>query len=138
MTKKNSHIGSTLESWLDEEGIRGEVTTVATRRVLAWQINEAMKTQGLTKSTMAEQMQTSRAQLDRLLDPDNDSVTLETLQRAAKVVGRKLILEFVWADQGAALKPNRTTIKAMRAAQRGEVTTVATVDDLFKKLKSDD
>ena len=95
MTKKNSHIGSTFESWLDEQGIRQEVTGAAIKAVISFQLTEAMKQRGITKSAMAEQMHTSRAQLDRLLDPDNSGVTLETLQRAAKIVGRELRLELV-------------------------------------------
>ena len=95
MTKKNSHIGSTFESWLDEQGIRQEVTGAAIKAVISLQLAEAMKRRGITKSAMAEQMHTSRAQLDRLLDPDNSGVTLETLQRAARIVGRELRLELV-------------------------------------------
>ncbi|MGP0060082.1 MAG: helix-turn-helix domain-containing protein [Beijerinckiaceae bacterium] len=93
--KKNPHLGSTFESWLDEKGIREEATAAAIKSVLAEQIAAAMKEQGLTKSRMAELMHTSRAQLDRLLDPANNSATLETLMRAAKVVGRELRLELV-------------------------------------------
>jgi predicted DNA-binding protein (UPF0251 family) len=63
--------------------------------VLAWQIEQEMKTQGLTKVEMAKRMKTSRAQLDRLLDPNNDKVQLETIQRAAIAVGRRLHLELV-------------------------------------------
>ena len=92
---KNPHHGSTFESWLDEEGIREEVTTGAVKAVIALQIADAMKAKGLTKLAMAKQMQTSRAQLDRLLDPSNTSVTLDTLQRAAKIVGHELRLELV-------------------------------------------
>lgn len=95
MKQKNPHHGSTFESWLDAEGIREEVTTTAIKAVIALQIAEAMKTKGITKLAMAAQMHTSRAQLDRLLDPGNSSVTLETLQRAAKIVGRVLRLELV-------------------------------------------
>ena len=95
MKKKNPHIGSTFESWLEEEGIREEVTAAAIKAVLAYQLEEAMKKQGLTKKRMAELMQTSRAQLDRVLDPENGSATIESLQRAAKVVGRKLRIELV-------------------------------------------
>lgn len=93
VTRKNPHIGSTFESWLDEKGIREEVTASAIKSVIAEQIAVAMKERGLTKSRMAELMQTSRAQLDRLLDPTNGSATLETLMRAAKVVGRELRFE---------------------------------------------
>ncbi len=94
MTKK-AHQGSTFESWLDEEGIREEVTNAAIKAVIALQLAEAMKASGMTKVAMAREMKTSRAQLDRLLDPDNGNVTLDTLQRAAKIVGRELRLELV-------------------------------------------
>ena len=92
MTRKKGH-GSSLESFLAEDGILEEATTAATKKVIAAQIADAMKKQGLTKSAMAEQMHTTRAQLDRLLDPDNDSVTLATLKRAAQALGKSLRLE---------------------------------------------
>jgi antitoxin HicB len=88
-------IGSPFEDFLEEEGIREEVQAQALKEVLAWQIEQAMKAQSLTKSAMARRMETSRAQLDRLLDPTNTSVTLHTLQKAAAVVGRRLRLELV-------------------------------------------
>ena len=97
MTKKNLHIGSTFESWLEEEGIYEEVTTSAIKAVIAYQLAEEMKKQGITKKRMAELMQTSRAQLDRVLDPENGSATLETLQRAAALVGRRVQIELVEA-----------------------------------------
>jgi antitoxin HicB len=93
MKKKNPHIGSTFESWLDEAGIREEVTASAIKSVIARQLAEEMKKQRITKARMAELMQTSRAQIDRLLDPENNSATLETLMRAARIVGRELRLE---------------------------------------------
>ena len=93
--KKNPHIGSTFESWLEEKDIREEVTAAAVKAVIARQIAEEMKRQHITKARMAGLMQTSRAQIDRLLDPDNDSATLETLMRAARVVGRELRLELM-------------------------------------------
>jgi antitoxin HicB len=95
MTDGNQHIGSSLESWLDEQGMREEVTAAAIKAVISHQLAAAMKANNITKSGMAAKMQTSRAQLDRLLDPDNGSVTLETLQRAAKIVGREIRLELV-------------------------------------------
>jgi predicted XRE-type DNA-binding protein len=88
MTAKNAHVGSAFESWLDEKGLREEVTAAAIKSVIAEQIAAAMKERGLSKSRMAQLMHTSRAQLDRLLDPDNGGTTLETLMRAAKAVGR--------------------------------------------------
>ncbi|HLW93472.1 MAG TPA: Fis family transcriptional regulator [Roseiarcus sp.] len=95
MTKRNPHIGSTFESWLDEAGIREEATAAAVKAVIAAQISDEMKKQRITKARMAELMRTSRAQVDRLLDPDNGSATIETLMRAARVVGRELRLELV-------------------------------------------
>ncbi len=95
MTEKNPHIGSSFESWLDEHGIREEVSAAAIKDVIAEQLGAAMKEQGITKVEMAARMKTSRAQLDRLLDPENSGATLETLIRAAKVLGRKLRLELM-------------------------------------------
>lgn len=92
MTKKIHH-GSTFESWLDDEGLHEDVTNAAIKAVIALQLAEAMKVKGMTKVAMAKEMKTSRAQLDRLLDPNNGNVTLDTLQRAAKIVGRELRLE---------------------------------------------
>jgi antitoxin HicB len=93
--KKNPHIGSTLESWLEEEGIREEVTIAAIKAVIAHQLAQEMKKKKLTKQRMAKLMRTSRAQLDRLLDPENGNATIESLQRAAHIVGRELRMELV-------------------------------------------
>lgn len=88
--KKNPHEGSTLESFLDEAGILEEVNSRAMKRVLAWQLSEVMRKQKISKAVMAKRMKTSRAALDRLLDPDNQSVTLLTMFKAASAVGKKL------------------------------------------------
>ena len=96
MTKKKSpHIGSSLESWLDEAGIREEVTVAAIKSVIAHQLAAEMKKKKLSKKRMAELMNTSRAQLDRILDPDNGNATIESLQRAARIVGRELRMALV-------------------------------------------
>lgn len=95
MTKKNPHVGSSFESWLDEEGIRAEVTAAAIKAVIAHQLTAEMKKKRITKKRMAELMKTSRAQVDRLLDPDNGSATIETLQRAARIVGRELRMQLI-------------------------------------------
>jgi antitoxin HicB len=95
MKKKNPRIGSSFESWLDEAGIREDVTIAAIKSVIARQLANEMKKKKLTKSRMAALMKTSRAQLDRLLDPDNGSATIESLQRAARIVGRELRMELV-------------------------------------------
>ena len=93
MKKKN--VGSSFDSWLREEGIYEEVTATALKRVLARQLAAAMKEKQLSKAEMARRMQTSRAALDRLLDPEYDAVTLNTLRKAAHAVGRELRLELV-------------------------------------------
>jgi predicted XRE-type DNA-binding protein len=87
--------GSTLDAFLAEEGILEEATEHAIKGVLAWQIDQEMKARNLTKAAMARRMQTSRAQLDRLLDPENSSVTLHTLHRAATVLGKRLRVELL-------------------------------------------
>lgn len=92
---EKGRIGSSFDDFLKEEGIYEEVQAQALKEVIAWQIEQAIKAQNLTKSAMARRMATSRAQLDRLLDPKNTSVTLHTLQKAAAVVGRRLRLELV-------------------------------------------
>jgi hypothetical protein len=86
------HSGSTFDSFLEEEGILQEVETVAMKRVLAWQFEQAMQKQKKTKMAMARQLRTSRSQLDRLLDPQNASVSLDTIARAAKVLGKRIII----------------------------------------------
>ena len=86
----NKHIGSGFDGFLEEEGLLEDAQAVAVKRVIAWQLDELMKQQALTKAELARRMNTSRAALDRLLDPDNPSVTLHTLHSAAKAVGGKL------------------------------------------------
>jgi antitoxin HicB len=86
------HTGSTFDSFLEEEGIREEVEAIAIKRVLAWQLEQEMKRQQKTKQAMAKQLRTSRSQLDRLLDPRNASVTLDTMSRAARALGKRLIV----------------------------------------------
>jgi antitoxin HicB len=83
----------TFDDFLAGQGLLEDAEEIAIKRVLAWQITEAMKAQGLTKTAMAARMRTDRRQLDRLLDPNNPSVTLGTLRRAASAVGRKLRVE---------------------------------------------
>ena len=90
MTKNNPHIGSSFEDFLAEEGLLEECTNTAIKRVIAWQVEQAMQEHGLTKAAMAHEMHTSRAALNRLLDPENTSITLHTLQRAAAVVGKRV------------------------------------------------
>ena len=95
MAKKNPHIGSSFESWLDEQGMREEVTAAAVKAVIARQLATEMKKKKITKKRMAELMKTSRAQVDRLLDPESGSATIDSLQRAARIVGRQLRMQLV-------------------------------------------
>src|SRR5229473_6136429 len=90
--KKMDHSGSTFNSFLEEQGIREEVEAVAIKRVLAWQLEQAMREQRKTKQAMAKELHTSRSQLDRLLDPQNVSVSLDTITRAARVLGKRVII----------------------------------------------
>ena len=98
--KKVDHSGSTFDSFLEQEGIREEVEAVAIKRVLAWQLEQAMRKQQKTKQAMAKQLHTSRSQLDRLLDPSNVSVTLDTITRAARALGKRVTIRV--ADAKAA------------------------------------
>src|SRR5882757_6709377 len=86
---------STLDDFVAGEGKRGEFEAVAIKEVLAWQIGEAMKASKLSQNGLAQRMRTSRSQVRRLLDPTDGNVTLNTLQRAARIVGRSLRFELV-------------------------------------------
>ena len=88
MDKK--HIGSNFDDFLAEEGLLEQAETVAIKRALAFQVEELMKEQNLSKTEMSRRMRTSRASLERLLDPGNQSVTLQTLDRAARALGKRL------------------------------------------------
>jgi uncharacterized protein YaaW (UPF0174 family) len=88
--KKNKHIGSSFDSFLQDEGLLAEAEATAVKRVLAYQIQKEMAERNISKSTLATMMQTSRSSLDRLLDPENPSVTLLTLESAALALGKKL------------------------------------------------
>ena len=91
----NQYIGSNFDTFLEEEGILSEVEAIAIKRVIAYQIQEAMNQAGLSKSEMAKRMNTSRSSLQRLLDPKNSSLNLQTITKAASVLGKKLKVEFV-------------------------------------------
>jgi hypothetical protein len=93
--KKKSAIGSTFDDFLKEDGAYEDTQAVAIKRVLAWRIEQDMKKKHIAKAVMAQRMHTSRSQLDRLLDPTNGSVTLSTLARAGRVLGREVHLELV-------------------------------------------
>jgi ActR/RegA family two-component response regulator len=93
--KLPANIGSSFESFLEEEGVADEANVLAVKRVIAWQVEKAMAECQIGKSEMAKRMKTSRTQLNRLLDPQNDRVQLDTIQRAARAVGKRLKLELV-------------------------------------------
>jgi antitoxin HicB len=92
---RKGRIGSSFDEFLKEDGIHAEVTARAIKRVIARQLDALMADKGITKAELAKRMKTSRTQLDRLLDPENESVTLGTLTRAAEAVGRQLRMELI-------------------------------------------
>ena len=94
-TKEHEPLGSTFESWLEEEGLLEEATEHAVKAVISWQLQKTMEERGLSKKAMAALMGTSRSQLDRLLDPESDAVTLKSLIRAARLVGKKIKIDLV-------------------------------------------
>lgn len=92
---ENPYISSSLDAFLEEDGTLDETNLIAIKRVIAWQIQTAMAEKNITKTAMAEKMKTSRSSVDRLLSPDNHSVTLETIDKAARVVGKKIHFELI-------------------------------------------
>jgi predicted XRE-type DNA-binding protein len=95
MASENKHRGSGIDDFLKEEGVLEEFQARAIKEVIAWQLAEAMKASKLSRRKLAQLMHTSRTQVDRVLDPNVGNVTIETLQRAAAVVGRKLQVELI-------------------------------------------
>lgn len=114
----NKHLGSRLDEFLEDEGMLEEVTAVALKRVIAWQIAQEMKAQNLTKTTLAKRMHTSRAALNRLLDEEDASLTLTTLASAAAALGKTVSLHLTPAD---GVKPARTARGA--PTSRAQVAT---------------
>ena len=90
---KNKRIGSSFDDFLKAEGIYEEVTGHAIKRIIAWHLAEAMKTQKISKAEMARRLKTSRTQVARFLDPKNHSVQLDTMQKAASIVGKRLVIK---------------------------------------------
>lgn len=93
--KENPNRGSSLDDLLADEGVLQKFQAAAIKRVIAWQLQREMENQNITKQAMAEKMKTSRTQLNRLLDPENQNVTIETLQRAAVILGKEVRVELV-------------------------------------------
>ncbi len=90
----NQYSGSNFDDFLEEEGILEEVSARALKRLLALQLQDAMREQKLTKTELAARLHTSRSQVDRLLDPNNTAITLEVLERLARAIDKRLIIEF--------------------------------------------
>jgi len=95
MLLKNNAIGSSFDDFLVEEGISGEVEAGAIKKIIAWQLQEAIEKEHISKTALANRLETSRAAVNRLLDPENESITLLTLKKAANVLGKKLRFELV-------------------------------------------
>jgi plasmid maintenance system antidote protein VapI len=97
-TKRFDHSGSAFESFLEEDGVLAETEAVALKRVITWQIEQAMAAKGITKNVMAKRLFTSRTQIDRLLNPSHVGVSIETIARAAKVVGKRVTFQILDAE----------------------------------------
>ena len=95
MVEETGRVGSSFEDYLRAEGTLEETTATAVKRVIAWQLREAMAAEHLSKNALAKKMNTSRSQLDRILDPDHDRIQLSTLIGAAEALGRRLRIELV-------------------------------------------
>jgi hypothetical protein len=89
----NKHAGSSFDDFLEEQGVLDECSAVAAKRVLAWQLRQEMEKAHISKTEMARNMDTSRASLNRLLDPENVSVNLQTMERAARTLGKRLTIQ---------------------------------------------
>ncbi len=92
---KNKHIGSSFDGFLEEEGILGEAQAIAVARVLAWEVSQYLAKHNTTKTAFAKVLETSRMQVDRLIDPEDTSVSLNTMAKVAEVMGKKLELRLV-------------------------------------------
>ena len=89
---KHKNIGASFDSFLEGEGILGQAEDVAIKRVVAFQIQAEMKKRNLTKTELAQEMNTSRSSINRLLDPEDEAITFKTLKKAANVLGKKLVV----------------------------------------------
>ena len=95
MTKKKAGIGSSFDDFLKEDGTYDKTTAVAVKRVLVWQLQQAMEENKMSKNQIAKAMKTSRSQLDRVLDPDNDRIQLDTVIKVARILGREVRIDLV-------------------------------------------
>ena len=101
--KRKSRVGSSFDKFLQEEGILTETTAIAVKRVLAWQFEQAMEKEKISKSEMARRMNTSRSSVNRLLDPNAPSITLQTMNSAASALGKELLIVLEDKKRGKAL-----------------------------------
>jgi antitoxin HicB len=123
--KRNAHIGSTLESFLEEGGLREEVYGEAAKRVVALQLREAMKASGTTVSELARRMETSRSQVERVIAPDSESVTVGSLAKAARVMGYRLNMELVRIRQkGGSTHTVRRIVRRSQGGKKQPETSV--------------
>jgi antitoxin HicB len=95
MTNRNPHIGSSFDDFLNEENLHVAANEIAIKRVIAWQLQQEIASKHMTKADVAKAMGTSRAAVDRLLDPTNTSVTLNTLSKAARILGKKIEIALI-------------------------------------------
>jgi antitoxin HicB len=123
--KTFDHRGSSFRNFLDEEGIREEVESMAVKRVLAWQLERVMRKRRKTKQAMAKELRTSRSQLDRLLDPRNVSVSLRTITRAASVLGKKVVIRIAEARPAPVGRTARRQVYSTRVARSDRRRTIA-------------
>lgn len=121
--QEDIHSGSSFDDFLAEEGIQDEVVSAAAKRVIAWQLEQEMARQQITKQAMAAELKTSRSQLDRLLDPGNTAVSIDALARAAHVLGKRLVFEM---RDPIPEKPHQTARKKAPARNRVTRKTVTT------------
>jgi len=95
MRKTNKHVGSGLDDFLASEGLLEEATAIAVKRLIAWKLADAMKAKGISKKALAQRIRTSRTQLDRVLDDESSSLTLETLTKVASALGFRVNVELL-------------------------------------------
>lgn len=110
----NKHLGGTLDDLLEEDGVLEEVTLVAKKRAMALQLEEALRASRIGKTALATRLGTSRAQVDRVLDPDNESVTIKTLYRVGAALGLELQIGFAPMPTRRAPRRSRAAVKARR------------------------
>jgi antitoxin HicB len=95
MKNSNPHIGSSFDDFLEEENLLAEANEIAIKRVIAWQLQQEIESKNMTKTSVAKAMGTSRAAVDRLLDPNNTSITLLTLSKAARILGKSIKIDLI-------------------------------------------